>query len=244
MHMSQALNLEKINHASIIFKPVSTFQSITDELVDSLLEGNLISEEYRSSDLLKVSYPSLGMDEAVQIGNFNSRRALGKNKVMIVSTEGISGPAQNALLKIIEEPAPNTFFFFIIPSKSQILPTLLSRFRELSTNHDSHRQQHPTLNAENFVVQPASNRLEIIKEIMAFLDNEKITKGEISEFISDVIKTRYEISKTADKKGEGQSAGAKKLSKQQIKAIVAIEHFMRDASSSIKMSLEYLALNV
>lgn len=242
--MSQAINLEKINHASIIFAPVSSFQAILDELVEALQNNDLISEEYRSSDLLKVSYSSLGMDEVAQIASFNSRRALGKNKVMIVSTEGISGPAQNALLKIIEEPAPNTFFFFIIPSKSQILPTLLSRFRELSINHGNQHSRHSTLNAENFVVQPVSNRMEIIKEIMAFLDDEKITKGEISEFISDVIKTRYEISKTASRKGDSQSAGVKKLTKQQIKAIVAIEHFMRDASSSIKMSLEYLALNV
>jgi DNA polymerase III delta prime subunit len=150
---------------------------------------------------------------------------------MIVSTEGISGPAQNALLKITEEPAPNTFFFFIIPSKSQILPTLLSRFRELSFDLEKSRPQHPTLNAENFVKQPVSNRMEIIKEITAFLDDEKITKGEIIEFISNVVKTRYQKKES-------------KLTKHQIKALVAIEHFMRDPSSSIKMSLEYLALNV
>ncbi|MEI8061797.1 MAG: hypothetical protein WCG97_00670 [bacterium] len=229
--MSPHLNPENLHHATIIFSPVSSFNTIIDYISKNILEKGTVAREFRHTDFINLEMVSIGADDVSIIADFNSRRALGENKVMIISTQAITGPAQNALLKIIEEPSSNTFFFFIIPSKSQILPTLLSRFREISTDQlEGLKIEHsnsPTLNPENFLQQSTATRMEIIKEVLVFLEKEKITRGQISEFISEVIALRY---------------AKQKLFKSSMKAIISIEHFMRDTASSMKMCLEYLAL--
>lgn len=221
---------DNLHHASIIFTPVSSFATVVLHLTKDILKNNIVDHEFRHTDLIVFESVSIGAEDINLISNFNSRRALGKNKVMIISTQSITIPAQNSMLKIIEEPSPNTFFFFIIPSKSQIIPTLLSRFRELELDVKSEQSNSPTLNSENFLKQSVANRMDIIKEIIVFLEKEKVSRGEVCEFITETIKEWHILHK--------------KPKKESLKAVIAIEHFMRDTSSSIKLCLEYLALAV
>ncbi len=222
--------LDNLHHASIIFSPVSSFSSIVAYLKKDILKNNIVEHSFRHTDLIVFESVSIGTDDINLIVDFNSRRALGKNKVMIISTQAITMNAQNALLKIIEEPASNTFFFFIIPSKSQVLPTLLSRFREIALDIKIEHYSSLALSPENFLKQPVATRMDIIKEIIVFLEKEKVSRGEVCEFITDVIALWHKLHK--------------KPKKENLKAIVAIEHFMRDTASSMKLCLEYLALAV
>ncbi len=48
---------------------------------------------------------------------------------LVVRSDFITHEAQNALLKIIEEPPLSTRFIFILPEGFSILPTLMSRFQ-------------------------------------------------------------------------------------------------------------------
>lgn len=219
-----------MHHASIIFSPVSSFASIVSHLAKDIVKQGIVEHEFRHTDLIVFESVSIGTDDVDLITDFNSRRALGKNKVMIISTQAITIPAQNALLKIIEEPSPNTFFFFIIPSKSQVLPTLLSRFKETTLEIKIEHSSNLALNPENFLKQPIATRMEIIKEIVVFLDKEKVTRGEVCEFITEVITGWHKLNK--------------RPKKESVKAIIAVEHFMRDSASSMKLCLEYLALAV
>ncbi|HZJ18442.1 MAG TPA: hypothetical protein VFD45_02380 [Patescibacteria group bacterium] len=60
----------------------------------------------------------------------------GKQKITILNAEkGITAEAQNALLKILEEPPANTIIALIIPSKELVLPTVLSRCKIIELNH-------------------------------------------------------------------------------------------------------------
>ena len=47
---------------------------------------------------------------------------------IVVVLETITVEAQQALLKIVEEPPKTTHFVFVVPTGIQLLPTLLSRF--------------------------------------------------------------------------------------------------------------------
>ncbi len=222
--------LENLHHASIIFTPVSSFSSIITHLTKDILKNNIVEHSFRHTDLIVFESVSIGVDDINLISDFNSRRALGKNKVMIISTQSITIPAQNALLKIIEEPSLNTIFFFLIPSKSQIIPTLLSRFREIELDLKIEHSSNLALNPENFLKQTVATRMEIIKEVVVFLEKEKVTRGEVCEFITEVIAGWHKLHK--------------KPKKESLKAIIAVEHFMRDSASSMKLCLEYLALAV
>jgi DNA polymerase III delta prime subunit len=48
-------------------------------------------------------------------------------KRVIVLSDSITIPAQNALLKFLEELSDDTFVFFLVKSKDQLLETILSR---------------------------------------------------------------------------------------------------------------------
>tara|TARA_Y100001934_G_scaffold214759_1_gene254452 strand:- start:477 stop:1472 length:996 start_codon:yes stop_codon:yes gene_type:complete len=63
---------------------------------------------------------------------------LGKNKVAFLpNIEKISTDGLNALLKILEEPPANTFFFLSTSFLNQIPPTILSRCIEMKINAPS-----------------------------------------------------------------------------------------------------------
>jgi DNA polymerase III, delta subunit len=49
-------------------------------------------------------------------------------KIIMVATEFVTEEAQQALLKIIEEPPASTIFVFVVPHGYTFLPTLESRF--------------------------------------------------------------------------------------------------------------------
>ncbi|WP_456452063.1 DNA polymerase III subunit delta' [Hydrogenimonas sp.] len=50
-----------------------------------------------------------------------------REKVVVLSANFFTPIAQNKLLKILEEPPPNTHFLLLTPSKSGLLPTIRSR---------------------------------------------------------------------------------------------------------------------
>jgi DNA polymerase III delta prime subunit len=52
----------------------------------------------------------------------------GEEQVVLVATEFITEEAQQALLKVIEEPPVSTKFIFVLPEGYSLLPTLESRF--------------------------------------------------------------------------------------------------------------------
>ncbi len=72
---------------------------------------------------------SIGIDEIRQIKTFLSRKPLGSspNTVIIRSAEKLTLPAQNALLKTLEEPPGHSIIYLVTNHPDQLLPTILSR---------------------------------------------------------------------------------------------------------------------
>ncbi len=82
--------------------------------------------------------PQLGIDDVrVLIANAY-RRPDGEAsmRTMIIATEFVTEEAQQALLKIIEEPPLSTAFIFVIPNGYRFLPTLESRFERSVIAHE------------------------------------------------------------------------------------------------------------
>lgn len=59
------------------------------------------------------------------------------HRTFILSASTILPEAQNALLKLLEEPASTTRFFLIVPNEHMLLPTLRSRFQVFAAEHAS-----------------------------------------------------------------------------------------------------------
>jgi DNA polymerase III, delta subunit len=103
-----------------------------------------------------------GIEDVRRLINDAYRRPNGeaKQRILVVATEFITEEAQQALLKIIEEPPLSTRFFFVIPFGYTFLPTLESRFERVHA-HEESRDTHVFL---DFKTAPYSNRLSLIEQ--------------------------------------------------------------------------------
>lgn len=95
-------------------------------------------------------------------------------RTFIISTTQILTDAQNALLKLFEEPNRNTVFYVIIPREDILLPTLRSRMHILARE-----EVHTTnTNFDIFLQKGYSERLDMIAQKL---------KDEDSKWIVDII---------------------------------------------------------
>jgi DNA polymerase III delta prime subunit len=190
-------------------------------------------------DLHHRHFDSFTIDDAREIKSMHSMRpvgALGK-KIFVLSIHGIGHEAQNALLKLLEEPAEYAHFFLVIPSEHILLPTVKSRLRIIHMEETgggkamSAQKSEVSELAATFLKQSPAKRLETVKKIVEDISKEKKTKQFAIEFLEEVQKGIY------TKGGAAQSAGP-------LQSTIVAQRYMYDRSPSVKMLLEYVALTV
>ena len=107
---------------------------------------------------------SIGIDEIKSISAFLSRKPLGdKNRVYLKEAHLMTVTAQNAILKILEEPPGNSEIYLVTDQPDQLLPTVLSRVQILQT----------TPNTPITPISPIGFDLETLttrEKALAFLD--------------------------------------------------------------------------
>lgn len=98
-------------------------------------------------------------------------------KTLILGAKSFTIPAQNALLKILEEPPPNIVFLLLAPNKSTFLPTVRSRL-SLSQEHSEKHHEPISLTLRTLDL---SGMFSWIKE------HEKFKKHEAKELIEHLF---------------------------------------------------------
>jgi len=79
-------------------------------------------------DVIVMRFGLLSVDEAREVGDLVRQAAIGGNqKAIVLSADRLFHEAQNALLKVFEEPPEGTFLYLIVPTAGIVLPTLRSR---------------------------------------------------------------------------------------------------------------------
>src|SRR3989338_4442292 len=100
-----------------------------------LLKDEGISVE-GNPDIYVREYPRFGVDDAIELRDRSNKRPLaGSQRFFIIATPGLTGEAQNALLKTLEEPPADAAFFIIVPAPELLLPTLRRRAQILILEH-------------------------------------------------------------------------------------------------------------
>ncbi len=149
-------------------------------------------------------------------------------KVFIVQMDSATSEAQNALLKLLEEPADYIHFFLIVPTAHTLLPTVRSRLSVIETADETGVLADE---AESFIKMNIPKRLDYIKKLVDDISKEKKTKHEAVQFLNAIESYIY------------MKQGAKKAAIQ-LKKIEKIRGYMNDRAPSLKMLLEYVALNI
>ncbi|HVM58756.1 MAG TPA: hypothetical protein VMT80_00250 [Candidatus Paceibacterota bacterium] len=156
----------------------------------------------------------------------------GDAKAIIVSAGRAYHEAQNALLKLFEEPPAGTYLFLILPSLGGLLPTLRSRVQILSRAHAG----RPTLgeSAEEFLKASREKRAAIAKRLATGKDEDerRRNRDKAIEILSGAEAAAY----GAFKKKDSPALAAT------LRDISVLRGYLYDRSAPVRMILEHLAL--
>lgn len=181
-------------------------------------------ELYGNPDVVRVTSDVMGISDARSLAVLQSRRAASASvgiKVFFLAFRSITTEAQNALLKVLEEPTEGTYFFVVVPSAAALLPTLRSRLRfvEYKTKGES----NPLVN--EFLAASSARRLTLLGTII----KEKDTKA-AHMFLDDLLLTLYD------------RGGAKYY--RVLENVLRARRHVPDRGASLKLLLEHIALVV
>ena len=106
--------------------------SLQVELITaSSIETAALPEEYRAPgvDTHHITVEQFGIEAARYVQQRAHERPIkAAQQMFVLCAQNITVEAQNALLKLFEEPPKTTRFILIFPRRSLLLPTLRSRF--------------------------------------------------------------------------------------------------------------------
>jgi len=103
---------------------------------------------------------NLGIDEARFLVKESSKTSLGSNlHQFVIVTQGLTHEAQNALLKLFEEPPKNTVFYLVVPHESILIPTLRSRLIMMDG------ESHESGIASRFLTESIKDRLDTVAKL-------------------------------------------------------------------------------
>ena len=204
------------HHACVCYLKSSVFSD-----ADFYFNKNSVDVFYKFSD-------SIGIDDILEIKQFASRNPVAQEVVTLaVECNKVTQQAQNALLKVLEDPPVKTQFVFFVSSKSVFIPTVHSRLHDVTAYFKDEYETNVLSGELSRSSQVTDFIKNTYKERLAFIDS-MVKAEKIDDFI-DVLKSEHsEISIDASDKA----------------ALSFVMQNIYQPGASKKMLLEYLALHL
>jgi hypothetical protein len=235
----------KNHHAFVIEageeKGIEVAQAWSEEELKMQVKGN--------PDLVVLRYGLLSVEDARRVTELAaSAPFVGEHKVIIIAASRAYHEAQNALLKLFEEPPVGVYMFFILPSLGGLLPTLRSRVQVLSPRKDvrrptsdvGRRTSHTLAAAEEFMKATKEKRTEMIKKLTSGKDEEERRENREEAFaIVNGIEAAVYVKATPW--GRGSKASPSEIVAL-LSDIAVLRGYLHDRSAPVKMILEHLSL--
>lgn len=234
--MKSAFDLENLNHHAYLLvggEPTCLeLLSVLEKRHKVIIHGN--------PDYYEHHYDNFTIDDARELKSMHEMRPTGTDgrKIFIVSMNGVTIEAQNALLKLLEEPAEYATFFLIVPSAHLLLPTVKSRLMKIDTQEEGSGGGVPSDDilklTKIFVTSGIKEQLDIVKALVEDISKEKKTKQDAIIFLDAIQAHIYETKGVKGVNNGGYDS---------LEAIEVARKYANDRSPSLKMLLEYVAMN-
>ncbi len=190
MNPFENISAENLHHAYLVVgEKEATRKSVGNfltEKCDLIISGN--------PDVQNIFCDTLTIDFARKIAQDASRKSFaGKRKFFLIETNIVTEEAQNALLKIFEEPTDKTHFFILMPQDT-LLTTLRSRVQVIKSENQK------TKNSENILAKPIAEKLGIVKKMTEEILDEEKTKQDAVDLVNQIESELYQngMEKEAD----------------------------------------------
>jgi DNA polymerase III delta prime subunit len=185
-------------------------------------------------DIVVLRYGLLSVEDARRVTELAAGASFaGEYKVLIVSASRAYHEAQNALLKIFEEPPPGMYLFLILPTLGGLLPTLRSRV-EILNSHEGFTKLLIPEAAEQFLKAGKEKRSAILKKLTSGKDEEE--RREHRDEAIRIVNGIEAVAYAKLKDSPSTSLGAL------LSDISVLRENLYDRSAPVRMILEHLAL--
>lgn len=184
-------------------------------------------------DILVLRHGLFSVEDARRVyGAAGQTPFVGGHTVVIITANRAYHEAQNALLKLFEEPPRGTYLFLILPTLGGLLPTLRSRVQVLDTNVTNRTVPE---RAGQFLKASRDKRSALIKKLTSGKDEE-----ERRELREEAIAIMNEVEAAAYQKLKNQ--GGDKTVVALLSDIAVLRSSLYDRSAPVRMILEHLSL--
>ncbi len=173
-------------------------------------------------------YERFGIEEARELQNFASLKNYAKSTYFL-GIGSLTSEAQQALLKLFEEPQEGTTFVMLLPHGA-LLPTLRSRMMEYP--------EKLKFDGQNSLASRAGLRGLFEQQILTFL---KGSQKERSDFITKLLKEE-DREKVRDFVNALEAQLYNQGVREGLEDIAKVRSYLGDRSPSLKILLEHLAL--
>lgn len=227
--MSENKEFFKNHHAYL----VSSFGDDYQISVKKFLKENFDFESSGNPDYWQKDIETFGIEDSRELKEAHSKKPFkeGGTKVFVVKTDSITLEAQNALLKILEDPLPRSFFFFFLPFKDSLLPTLLSRFMPFEQKPSTQPEETPLpFEISVFLNISPQARLKLLAKIVASKD--KMTAFKFLDLLESTLRNKVNL---------------RKITKEEefaLQTVIKSRSYLNSRSASIKTILENISLVV
>ncbi len=176
-------------------------------------------ERQANPDFYFGEHESFGIEESRMIQEMQAMKAMsGERKIFIIAVGGMTSEAQNALLKVFEEPTPGTHFFLVATTRRVLLPTLASRLQFVV--HASSKETVRADDAKAFIKMSPKERLAFVAGLIEAKDK-AVAESFLLSLVSELPRRTHVAA---------------------IKEILDCIRYLKDRSSSLKLILERIAL--
>ncbi|MDO8493677.1 MAG: hypothetical protein Q7S19_04010 [bacterium] len=161
-----------------------------------------------------------------------TRSFTGGRRFFIIAASSFINEAQNALLKVLEDPIAGNHFFILCPTAEILLPTLRSRLMHI----EGERLSHDDIESwcDKFIKSSVTDRMVMIDKFLKDEDeedNDKLIKHKTTDILSQIEKTFGDMLR---EKPDNKTA-------QFLAEIIRMKGYLNDTSPSPRLILEYIA---
>lgn len=195
-------------------------------------ELGLVVEQ--NPDVSVLSFSVLSVDDARLVASHASQGGLGGQRALVIACERIFHEAQNALLKLFEEPPEGLTLFLVVPTKAILLPTILSRLGVL----ESGKEGAPVSDvAASFIAASKAEREKIVSKLLtqSKSDNEETKQQARTDAVALLGGVIVLVHRAWEK---NQSAELRTL----LGELVTLYPILRQRSAPYKLIFEHLLL--
>ena len=178
------------------------------------------------------NFERFGIDEARSLAELAGLKNVGE-ATFFIATASLTTEAQQALLKLFEEPQAGTMFVLLLP-RGSLIATLRSRM--MPYPRPTHNKQGSTLLGQ------ARSNLAVKKFLAA---SQKERSAEVAKLLKDEENVRERVREFLDAlEAELHPAIKKQEVREGMQDIAKVRSYLGDRSPALKMLLEHLTLSL